>query len=171
MPQISIQGLGNPNIDWLVAVGTILPPSLGLLLLASKPQTSIGLIIYWIILAWQTHGYKSVIRLVAPVSIGFAFSFLLYGLYFTRFGGLLGLNHNVSLWPYGLPIGIILIVLSIRRSQPGLALAASPFLAPYITWYGWVFLPFGLLPNNKMATSVSLVLSAFYLIHLFFTIK
>jgi hypothetical protein len=39
---------------------------------------------------------------------------------------------NFSLWPYSIPVGILMVYLSIRKKDVGYGIIASPLLFPYV---------------------------------------
>ena len=136
-------GLSFANIDWMVALGLILPPQIGLFLVLAKPQIGIALAIYWLVEAWRQDKIKTVVKVFAPVGVAFVISLLLYGLWPLRpqyFAA------NSSLWPMSIPIGLVLLIGAIRNRKKGLAIVASPFLSPYVGVQSWSVSILGLLP-------------------------
>jgi hypothetical protein len=138
----------NGNIEWLAMLGFILPAQIGLIFVLIKPQVGIGVALYWLMEAWHTGGIRQVIKTFAPVTILFLLSFALYGFWPLYFLNTLqmareirsaqAIDYNFSLWPWGLLIGLPLLVQSIRRREKRLSMMSSPFLAPYalIATYG-----------------------------------
>ena len=68
------------NLNWLIAVGLILPPQFGLFFLLAKPQLGIIVALFWLVESWRKKGIRRVIKIFAPVAIAFLVSFLIYGL-------------------------------------------------------------------------------------------
>lgn len=133
--------LANGNIEWMPMLGFVLPPRIGLIFVLIKPQVGIGIAIYWFVEAWQTGGFRQVIRIFSPVLILFLISFILYGfwpLYFLNTLELANntqstsqLDYNASLWPFGVIIGLALMVSAIKTKNDRLSMMAGPFLSPY----------------------------------------
>ncbi len=131
--------LNNGNIEWMPLLGFVLPPQLGLILLAIKPQVGIGLGLYWLITIWKDKGFKEVVMVFAPVTILILVSFMIYGPWVLRFRQTLAWSvDNTSLFPYGLFIGAILLIRSLKQKNDRLAMAAGPFLSPYVLQFTWV---------------------------------
>lgn len=128
------------NIDWLALLGALFAPPVGVILLTIKPQATIGVLIYWAILAWQR---KEIIETFAPTGLLFAASLSLYGFWPARLLAVPGFEWNVSMWPWSIPVGVALVAYAVHKRDVRFALAASPFLSPYCTWHSWcvVLLP------------------------------
>ncbi len=146
------------NFDWLIALGFILPPQLGLFLVLAKPQIGIGVVIYWLAQAWRAGKLKAVIRTFAPVIIAFLLSFLIYG-----FWPALSFNHaedpaNWSMWPMAVPIGVGLLVYAIRRRRFGSAISSSPFLTPFLSRQSWAIAILGMDINTPEFFAIIAVL-------------
>jgi hypothetical protein len=136
----------NGNLEGLLAAGYALPPPWGMFFALAKPQASGALALYWLVQAWRAGGWRSALKVAAPVSLVLALSFVLYGFWPAATPRLPGAYWDASLWPYGLPVGAVLLYLALRYQKPCLAISASPFLAPYLTGHTWASLPLGLLP-------------------------
>jgi hypothetical protein len=65
---------------------------------------------------------------------------------------------SADVWPWGIPVGAILTYFAYRRNDPVLAIAAAPFVAPYVVWHSWiaVLLP---LARNKWALGAGILAS------------
>jgi hypothetical protein len=129
----------NANVEWLPLLGFVLPPQIGLFFISVKPQTGFVVGLFWLVEAWRNGGWREVIRVFAPVTLMLLLSFLLYGLWPFRFGGVLGIaqNFNASLWPLSLPVGLALLVAAIRTRKAEYAMPASPCLSPYVLFHSW----------------------------------
>lgn len=130
----------NSNIEWLPLLGFIMPPQIGLFFIAIKPQIGIGVGLFWLIDAWRRDGFREVIRVFWPVSFALLISFFIFGLWPMRFQDTLSLTraYNASLWPSSIPIGLTLLVASIRKRNINYAMASSPCLSPYVLLHAWV---------------------------------
>ena len=138
----------NGNIEWMPMLGFIMPPQIGLIFVLIKPQTGIGVAIYWFVRAWQEGGIRQVAKTFAPLTVMLLLSFVLYGFWPLLFLNTLtmakeiksanAIDYNFSLFPWGLLIGLPLLVKAIRDREKRLSIMSSPFLAPYalITTYG-----------------------------------
>jgi hypothetical protein len=141
-----IYGVLDPNFDWLVALGLILPPQIGLFFILVKPQLGSILAIFWFVQAWKQDGYRQVIKVFSPVIIVFLISLILYGFWPLQSSDLYEVRWNASLWPASIPIGLVLAVSAIRKLSKRSAIIASPFLSPYVAAYSLSIPVLGLLP-------------------------
>jgi hypothetical protein len=146
-----IYGVLDPNFDWLVALGLILPPQIGLFFISVKPQLGIVLALYWLVVAWKEGGSRQVAKVFSPVTIAFLISLAMYGPWPLRSSELSTVRWNASFWPASIPIGIVLAVSALRNSNKRLAIVASPFLSPYVGAYSLSIPVLGLLPNQLEA--------------------
>lgn len=133
-----LHSLLNGNIDALTVIGFVLPPQIGLFFVLIKPQIGIAVALYWVIEAWRTNKLTEIIRVFGPVAIVLLVSFLLFGLWPLQFEQEIDLWWNASLWPASIPVGLVLIVVAIRRRRMEFAMAASPCLSPYVLLHAWV---------------------------------
>ncbi len=150
----------NPNIDWLVAIGYVLPPQIGLFFSLTKPQLGIGLIVYWLVEAYREGGMRRIISTFLPVTLLFLATTIIYGPYFFQYGKLLDdpPGWNLSFWPYSILVGLPLLVWSVVKRQSQGAILGGPFFSPYMGYYSWPIAFLGLLPRHQMialAISVS----------------
>jgi len=129
----------NANLDWMPLLGFVIPPQWGLFFLAVKPQMGSVVAVYWLVEAWRKGGLREVLKLIAPFTLVFLLSLLIYGLwpqnilaakYFTTY-------WNASLWPASIPVGLALVVAAIRRRNARFAMAASPCLSPHVLFHSW----------------------------------
>lgn len=129
----------NANIEWIPLLGFVLPPQIGLFFIAVKPQTGFAVAIFWFYQAWRQGGIHAVVKTFLPVTLAFLASFALFGLWPLQTTQVLAIaqNFNASLWPLSIPIGMALIVASIRLRQAKWAMAASPCLSPYVLFHSW----------------------------------
>jgi len=147
-----IPNSANANIEGIIALGFILPPQLGLFLLLLKPQYGIGVAVFWLVETWREQGAKQAVLVFLPVSLAFLLSFTLYGFWPLRAStDVIGQWWNASIFPRGVPIGLLLLALAIYKREMRFAIAASPFFSPYLTGHTWSVVWFGLLlfvPNK-----------------------
>lgn len=138
------------NLDWLVILGYILPPQIGLFFVLSKPQLGIGIAIFWFIKIWREKGFWSMFRVFTPFLIAFLLSFIFYGPWFMKCE-ITFLAENRNLWPLGIAIGLVLLVAAIRSQKMGLSIPAAQFMFPYAQPYSWPLGILGLLPDKILA--------------------
>ena len=154
-PWMALAGLGsrfvfvnalNGNIDWLPVIGLFLPPQIGLFLVVMKPQIGAGIAVYWLAEAWRKGKIREVARVFAPVMLAYLASFAVFGFWPVKMGVSLSDPYNASLWPYGLAAGILLLAYALLKQQKFAAVAATPFLAPYVNIHSYAVGMFALIP-------------------------
>ena len=128
----------NGNIDWLAALGFIMPPQIGLFFISMKPQMAHIVGLFWLIEAWRAGGWKEALRVFGPFGAVILLSFLLFGFWPSVYGRSLDLWWNASLWPQSIPIGLALTVAAIRKRKIEFAMGASPCLSPYLLLHSWI---------------------------------
>lgn len=143
------------NIDFLAMFGFILPPQIGLFFVLIKPQIGAGIAIFWLIEAWRKGKFREIFRIFAPVTIAYLLSFLLYGLWPLKVIGMTHDPYNSSLWPWAIPIGVILLYKSIRERNSLFAIGASPFVAPYVNFTSYVVALFPFFSNPLLLIIVA----------------
>jgi hypothetical protein len=127
----------NGNLEWLVLAGLLLPPRWGLFFVLIKPQVGAGVAVWWIAEAWREAGWRGVIILAWPVSLAFLGSLALFGLWPLRAHATTALWWNASFWPWTVPIGLALLAWGVWKRDLLPALAAAPFLSPYVLFHAW----------------------------------
>lgn len=134
-----IHSLVNSNIEWLPIFGFVLPPQIGLFFVSTKPQTGIAVAIFWLFLAWKNGGLKEVARVFTPITIALIGSILVFGFWPLSSVSVIEIaeNFNASLWPSSLSIGIAFLFLSFKFVKKEFAMAASPFLSPYVLFHSY----------------------------------
>ena len=154
-PFYLIHNIYDPNIDWLVAIGYVLPPQIGLFFCLTKPQLSIGLVLLWLIEAYQQGGMRRVLSTFLPVTLVFGLTMLIYGPYFLHFNQLLtNPGWNLTFWPYSILVGLLLLVYGLVKRHSGAAILAGPFFSPYMGYYSWPIALLGLLPRRQVIAAV-----------------
>ncbi len=128
----------NGNIDWLVVLGFVFPPQIGLFFILIKPQLGVAVGIFWLIKSWQDGGWKNTVRIFLPASLALLLSVAIYGWWFLSAGQTVSFWWNASLWPVSIPIGLALLVTAIRKKRIEFAMGASPCLSPYVLFHSWV---------------------------------
>ena len=141
-----VYGMRMLNVDILVLLGFTLPAPIGLFFVLIKPQMGIAIALFWLVEAWRVGGVKKIIQTFAPVTIAIIVSFILFGNWLAgRQSDLPGSFWNASLWPWAVPIGVVLVALSLRDRRADYAMAASPFLSPYLAYHSWASVLAGLI--------------------------
>lgn len=130
--------LFDGNIDWLIALGFIMPPQIGLFFLVIKPQLGIAVIVFWLWQAWKKNGFREVFRVFLPVTIALGISFVVFGLWPLNFSRAFEWGGNASLWPVSLPVGLGLMAASILKQDLRYAISASPCFSPYLMFHSWI---------------------------------
>ncbi len=126
------------NVDWMMALGFVLPPQIGLFFLVIKPQTGIGVILLWFVQAFRNNGWREVVRVFFPVTIALLLSFLFYGFWPMSYLHAMEWRGNSSIWPMSVPVGLALMATAFRKNRIEYAMAASPCLAPYVLLHTWI---------------------------------
>ncbi len=129
----------NGNLDWLPALGFILPPQLGLFLLAIKPQMGSVVAVFWLVEAWRRGGWREIARRFGPLALGLVLSLLVYGWWPLN---MLKISQHTtwweaSLWPTSIPVGLALTVAALRQRRIQYAIAASPCLSTHVVFHSW----------------------------------
>lgn len=110
------------NIDALILLGASLGSPWAVLLLIMKPQT--GIIAAAIILWRNRHNAVLVITVVGLVLVSLAMGMVHGGLNTTS---------SIGIWPYGIVLGLPLMIIAYIRYDVPLALGSAVLLSPYCT--------------------------------------
>lgn len=136
------------NLDPLVISGMLFPPAWGLLILLIKPQIGTGVAIYYLVETWRESRFWGVVRTFAPITIILILSVLLFPVWIERIIHNPQNPWNRSMFPYSIPLGLFFLWMAIRHRNPYFALAATPFLAPYHSFYTYIAVQIGLLHKD-----------------------
>lgn len=118
----------NNNIDWIPMLGLLLPPYLGIIAITAKPHIFGMVVIIWI----KQYGLKVILPtlLVVAVSLG------LYGFWPSKINAdFVLVGGNLSIFPYGLPLGMWLLYRAWQGNDYLLAAVSTYFFTPYIALY------------------------------------
>lgn len=121
------------NVDWLVLLGATLQPLIGVWFVMVKPQIGIWVVLVW---AWRYvhgHEYGKLFWLLAPVTLALAVQVAVFGL--PRVGGIASV---AQIWPWGVPIGLWLLVGALKKNDVRAALASGLFLSPFVNITSWI---------------------------------
>ena len=148
-------GAFHGNLEFLVLVGSILPLQIGVWFLIIKPQMSFPLLLFLAYRIWQAEGWKSVALKFGPPTLIYTL-FLVTG--WMNIPNLSRMPWNTSAWPWGLPLGVLMVVLALIKNDKLLAFAAGPFFSPYLAFHTWVvtLLPYR---NKRVFLAIFIVLS------------
>lgn len=152
----------NINIDWMPALGLLMPPQIGLFFVLIKPQAGIGVAVYWLFDAWKKDHTKGVIKTFSPVIICYLLSFAVFGNWLLP-GAKKSLEiaqefGNTNVFPWAVPLGVALLVFTIRKRLPTLSISASPLLSPYVAMHSWSTFLLGLI-NYPVLSIIACILS------------
>ena len=144
----AIGSLLSGNLDAFVLAGIFLPPLWGLFFLMIKPQVGIGVAIYYLTQTWQNNKWIGILRTFSPVLLAYLISAFLFPIWINRMIEKPSDVWNRSIFPYGIPVGLIFLWLSIKRRNAFFALASAPFFSPYLTFYTYLMVQVGLLHED-----------------------
>jgi hypothetical protein len=119
------------EIDALVLAGVLLPQQWWVLVALAKPQVSIGLVLGIRRSRWVAAAVITAVVLI--VSLLWFGNWPLMLIRQPRPLTQQAWNFWFGLWPFQVPVGVMLILLGLSRKDERLLLAASPFLSPYAT--------------------------------------
>lgn len=141
----TLYNLVQVNIDWLVMLGFLMPPQFGLFFVLLKPHIGGFVALFWLIESWRIGKIRKIVKVFSPVMIAFLLSFIVYGNYITQLERQF-LQENKNFWPMSIPVGLALLVYSIRKHRMGPSITAGPLLSPYTQSYSWPIALLGILP-------------------------
>ncbi len=141
-----VQGLVLGSYDWLALLGLLMPMSAGAWLLFLKPQITLSFLVLWL----KERGWRVALRALWPVAVASVVCALIG---WWRFPAVGEMTWNRSLGWWGVPVGLGLLGYALKKDDGLLALAAAPFLSPYVGVQSWAlaFLPLTRKPWLLMA--------------------
>ncbi len=148
------------NIDWIPALGFILPPQIGLFFVLAKPQIGAGVAIFWLFEAYREGKIKEVVRIFAPVTIAFLLSLVIFGLWPLKSTMMPHNQYNMTLFPWSIPVGLGLLVLAITKRKFWFSVAAAPLLSPYLAMRSYAPALLGLGVNSIVLVIITVALWA-----------
>ena len=144
-----VYGLRMLNVDVFVLLGFTFPSAIALFFVIIKPQMGLAMLPFFLFKSYKEGGVKQVFLTFVPITIALILSFLIFGNWYSgRQADLLDSFWNASLWPWAIPIGVVLMAVSLRDLRKDFAMAASPFLAPYLAYHSWVAVLAGLIQHD-----------------------
>ena len=159
---VTLYNIIQVNVDWLVGLGLLLPPQLGLFFVLLKPQIGIFIALYWLYQAWESGGIKEVFKIFSPVTFAFLLSLIIFG-GFVQKSAVVFHDPNLTYWPESISAGFVVFALAFRMKKANLSITAAPLLTPYIQPYSLPLAAFGLLPDSRLTNLFLIGLWAIYL--------
>jgi hypothetical protein len=137
----------NGNIDFILFLGLLLPPSLGLIAFSAKPQAGIGMIPLY----FKRYGWTAFV----PVVIIVIASFVIYKNWIVHLTPIIIPGRQFQFFPWLVPVGVYLIYLSWHDNDDSWAALASLFLVPYYGFWSLTF-PLALLSTKHKRVAILL---------------
>lgn len=135
-----LTGLFWGNVEWLVMLGALATPWVGLLLFAVKPQASLGLALWTVVTLVANRKWRELAKAAIALGMLILLSTLLCGNWWNHsatyltFGARAG---NTSLFPGSLVLGVGMIALSVFQRRKEILIASSPCFFPVVTPQVW----------------------------------
>jgi hypothetical protein len=168
----------NANIDFLPALGLLaaahLSPAWALPLLLTKPQSGALAAVAWLRKAWDTGRWRGVVRFAAPTVLVLVLSFVVWGWWpgdlwrIMRENHILGVGWNVSIFPWGIPLGLYLLWRTWRNGDELAGVAATLAMSPYLGIHSLATLLALWIPRQRniwLVLAVWVVLWVFYFMY------
>jgi hypothetical protein len=125
------------NIDWMPLLAGVVNPAAGLWLALAKPQMGFVLAVVLAHTLLKRGSWRQALTHISLLGLAYALS-INWGLNWT---GVPQLSWNFTVWPLGWVVGGMLLLRTWRRRSVSWALAAAPWLSPYLgspgSWSGW----------------------------------
>lgn len=130
-----IQSMIYGNIEWLPLLGLLFPPPIALIFFLTKPQSTVGLIVLLLWRECKARQWQGVVRTMAPALVLAICAVLIYGFPSVPSGQNPGQR---SLFPFSLLVGVPVLIYAIRHQDERRAMFVGPFVAPYVTFHGYL---------------------------------
>ncbi len=129
----------NANLDFMVLLGFVLPPPIGMFFITVKPQVGGVVGLFWCIEAWRMGRWRGLLRVAGPIALAYLVSFALYGFWPRHYLAIAEFSQgwNSSVFPLAIPVGLALTVQALRTRQVRWALPASVCLSPYVLFHSY----------------------------------
>jgi hypothetical protein len=136
------------NNDWMVALGLILPPQIGIFFILSKLQLGLPVAFVLCIESFRKGGFREVIRVFLPLMIVSLLSIFIFQSELFHIGDAAGKWWSIDHFPYLIPVGFVLLWHSIKSRNEKKAILVGPMIAPYISSISLPIAIMGLLPSK-----------------------
>jgi hypothetical protein len=135
------------NIEWLALLGLAMPPSVGLLFLAIKPQMTVGVIVLLAARALKSDmPIRNLVVLFAPTALMLIVSYAIWGTWWAHTLRYNELAVNYSFFPWSIGVGAGLLALALRRDDVRLALTSGIFFFPVVSFTAYAGVVIALTP-------------------------
>lgn len=119
-----LHSIANGNVEFLPLLGVMLPPPLALIILAIKPQSTIGMMLFVVYKVYKERGWKRAMLTVMPLAALTAAWLIFYGLpQYVR--------TEAYWWPWSIIVGVAALGVAFWKNDERWALLSSPFFAPH----------------------------------------
>lgn len=122
-----VHSVFNGNIEWLPWLGVFLPPPLALVVLSTKPHSTLGIMLFLLWRAYRKGGIAELIVTSAPLTLLILWWIALIGMP-------IGRSAFNWLWPMSIPGGLVFLWASLRTNEVKPAAAVGPLISPYATY-------------------------------------
>jgi len=146
-----VKGMLLGSYDWLCLIGVLMPAGLGAWFLLLKPQVALG---YMFFQLRKIGLRRAIYAYIVPGLL--LLSFVATSLSRTPILSDMWWNRSLGLW--GVPIGLALMYVSFKEENPLFALAAAPFMSPYVGIQSWAVAFFAIV-KNKYALGLAVIVS------------
>ena len=146
------------NVEWLAILGLVMPPPIGLLFLALKPQLTFVLMAYVVYATWRLGRVRSVVLLLLPLVLLTVVSTVLSGDWVTNLVGYSSrtVASNTSMFPIGVPFGLVLAYQAFRSNDLRSALLATVFLVPTtLSQTAWAVVPLAICASTGLSATAT----------------
>ncbi|HZW04891.1 MAG TPA: hypothetical protein VFF68_13240 [Anaerolineaceae bacterium] len=137
MSAVVYSGAANGQINFISALGILMPAPLGLLFVLTKPQVGLAVALFWGVEAFRTGGMRKLLLTFAPVTLALLLSFAVYGFWPLHALQFQAFAWNTSLFPWSLVPAAALFYWALKRRDIRFALPVSPMLSPYLAFHSW----------------------------------
>jgi len=127
-----------------------MPPQIGLFFVLMKPQIGFSIALLWLYQAWKQGGFRQVLLTFGPVTVAYLISFLLHGFWIVHLFGMPHNPYNESIFPFALPMGVVLLYISLKELDLKLSAFTSPLFTPYCTNHNYSIMQLGLFNRPKL---------------------
>jgi len=91
-------------------------------------------VIYYLTQTWQSNKWIGIVRTFSPIFLAYINSGFLFPVWINRMISKPSDVWNRSIFPYGIPLGLLFLWLAVKRRNAFFALAAAPSCSPYLTF-------------------------------------